>query len=110
MSEIVIDWQMILPHAFFLRIYAGAVALGLFLHFLYMANFASPKGPWILGVLLGAVGGFSVGLFVSALSGNLQSIQDFSLGAVGSVLALWLWLWHNGLHVNEFIDRKYGQR
>lgn len=74
-----------------------------------LATFATPKGPWILGILLGAVGGCATVLFISALIGNIQVMQDFSLGSVGSVLALWLWLWHNGLHVNEFIERKYGK-
>lgn len=91
------------------RLIAIVIGLGMFIHFHMMANFAHEKSPWRVGILLGLVGGSAVGLIVSGLIGNMEYISRFGMGSAASILALWLLLWYKGLHVKDFLDRKYGE-
>lgn len=96
---------------FFLeRFCAFFIGIGLFFHFLQMANFAHTKSPWCFGIALASVAFSSIGLAVSALVGNMPYMWNFGLGSAGSVLGLWLMLWYKGLHVNEFLEKKYGKQ
>lgn len=91
------------------RLIGFFVGIGLFFHFLEMANFAHPKSPWCIGIALFAVAFSAIGLAVSALACNMQYMWNFSMASSASVLGLWLMLWHGGLHVSDFLSKKYGE-
>ena len=91
------------------RISALMIGIGLFFHFLQMANFANPKSPWCFCIALASVAFSAIGLAMSAIVGNMSYMWNFGLGSAGAVLGLWLMLWYNGLHVNEFLESKYGK-
>ena len=107
MYELVFDGIVFVPF-FIERFCAFFIGIGLFFHFLEMANFAHPKSPMCVGITLASIGFSSVGLTISAVAGNMGYLWNFALGSAGAVLALWLLLWYKGLHVSEFLQREYG--
>jgi hypothetical protein len=106
-NEVLIAWEPV-PYIFE-RAAAILIGFGMFFHFLQMSNFANEKTPWCIAFMLGLIGFTSVALVFSALAGNMKDMWHFALASTGSVLVLWLWLWHKGLHVNEFLNKKYGE-
>lgn len=107
MYELAFDGIVFVPF-FIERFCAFFIGVGLFFHFYEMANFAHPKSPWDVCIVLACIAFSSICMTVSAMVGNMAYMWNFSLGSAGSVLAMWLLLWYKGLHVSEFLQREYG--
>lgn len=92
-----------------MRVLAVVIGSVMLVHFLFMANFANPKSPIVVGVLLGMIAGSGAGLTISGINGDIGYMWMFSLISAGSILVLWLWLWAKGMHVCDFLNQKYGR-
>ena len=103
-----ITWNMILPHLFLERGLVAITGIGMFLHFICMAAAAPPKSPHIIMVFLMTIAFCAMGMFFSAVIGNVDVMWKLLLGGITSMFFFWLWLWYHGLHVKDFLDKKYG--
>lgn len=108
MSELFITWDSILPHLFFERTLIALTGIGMFAHFICMAAAAPVKSPHAVFVFLVAIVFSSVGMFFTAISGQVETMMVLLLSGISSMFLFWLWLWYKGMHVKDFLDKKYG--
>lgn len=108
MSELLITWNSILPHLFFERSLVALTGIGMFAHFICMAAAAPTKSPHAVFVFLMVIVFSSVGMFFTAISGQVNTMWTLLLIGIASMFLFWLWLWHQGMHVKDFLDKKYG--
>ena len=108
MSEIFITWSVILPAFFIERIIIGLLGAGIFAHFICMASAAPVKSPVSVMVFLMLIVGSSVGMVVTAIFGDVWSMAGLLITCLASIFLFWLWLWAKGLHVKDFLEKKYG--
>lgn len=107
MSEILITLGMVLPHLFLERLFVGLIGIGMFIHFICMAAAAPTKSPNIVLAFFMAIVFSSVGMFICAVIGNIDAMWALLISGMGSMFLFWLWLWYRGLHVKDFLDKKY---
>jgi len=98
----------LLPPFFFERVFVGAIGCGMFAHFICMASAAPTNSPWIVMAFLMTIVGSAVCMFATAISGEIQPMVMSLIIGLGSMLLFWLWLWYQGLHVKDFLEKKYG--
>lgn len=108
MSEVFVTWESILPFMLFERVFVAILGGLMFVHFICMAAAAPVKSPMIVMGFLMAIIFSAVGMFVCAVSGDIQTMWALMILGLGSMLLFWLWLWHQGMHVKDFLDKKYG--
>lgn len=108
MNEVFATWESILPLMLFERMAVALIGAGMFVHFICMAAAAPVKSPIIVGVFLYCIVFSAIGMFVCAISGEVNTMRILLIGGLGSMLLFWLWLWKQGLHVKDFLDKKYG--
>lgn len=108
MSEVFATWESILPLLLIERVFVGLVGVGMFAHFLLMAAAAPTKSPNIVMVFLMAIVFSAVGMFFCAILGKMDQMWILLLTGGASMFLFWLWLWYQGLHVKDFLEKKYG--
>jgi hypothetical protein len=108
MSEIIIGLESILPYMLFERFLVGAIGAGMFAHFLCMASAAPEKSPNIVLVFLCTIVGSAIGMVVCALTGQTKPMFTLLVVGLTTMFLFWLWLWAKGMHVKDFLDKKYG--
>lgn len=108
MNEIFATWESIIPLMLLERLLVAAIGAGMFVHFICMAAAAPVKSPTPVLLFLCAIIFSAVGMFVCALSGEVRTMWTLMISGLGSMLLFWLWLWKQGMHVKDFLDKKYG--
>lgn len=108
MSEIVITWNAVLPAFFIERVVVGLLGFGMFAHFLCMAAAAPTKSPTSVMAFLMTIVFCSAGMFACAIIGDVESMRQLLIWGLGAMFLFWLWLWYQGMHVKDFLDKKYG--
>ena len=109
MDEVYATWASILPYMFVERVLVVAVGAGMFAHFICMASAAPTNSSLTVLIFMMAIVFFSAGMVASAVSGDIKSMLHLLLGGVSSMFLFWLWLWYQGMHVKDFLDKKYGE-
>lgn len=99
----------LLPDFFWLRFLAFFSALALFIHVVCMATKMEGHVPWTLATIMGLSAMFSFGVIIGSLFGDLAFLAQMSIVTIGVDTARQLWLWAHGMHVNEFLKKKYGE-
>lgn len=110
MSEIFITWGMLLPDLFFERMFVGLIGFGMFAHFICMAAAAPTKSPNIVMAFFMAIVFSSAGMMAAAITGQTDAMWALLISGMGSMFLFWLWLWYQGMHVKDFLDKKYGHQ
>lgn len=110
MNEIIITWASILPSMFLERLFVGLIGAGMFAHFLCMAAAAPVKSPAIVMAFLMVIVGSSIGMFVCAVTGQIDQMWTLLISGLASMFLFWLWLWFKGMHVKDFLDKMYGHQ
>lgn len=108
MNEVFATWESILPLMLAERVLVALIGAGMFVHFICMAAAAPVKSPMIVMGFLMAIIFSAVGMFVCAVSGEVKTMSALLILGLASMLLFWLWLWKQGLHVKDFLDKKYG--
>lgn len=108
MTEVFATWESILPLMLFERLVVALIGAGMFVHFICMAAAAPVKSPLIVLAFLCSIIFSAVGMFVCAVSGEVKTMGALLILGLASMLLFWLWLWKQGLHVKDFLDKKYG--
>lgn len=108
MSEVFATWESILPLMMAERLFVAMIGAGMFVHFICMAAAAPVKSPLIVMGFLMAIIFSAVGMFVCAVSGQIPQMFALLIAGGASMFLFWLWLWHEGMHVKDFLDKKYG--
>jgi len=108
MSDVFITWGMILPPFLIERIFVGLIGGGMFSHFICMASAAPSKTPPSIWAFLIAIVSLSAAMVASAFSGKIDDMWMLLICCLGSMFLFWLWLWYQGMHVKDFLDKKYG--
>jgi hypothetical protein len=108
MNEVFATWESILPLMLFERMAVAMIGAGMFVHFICMAAAAPVKSPLAVLYFLVAIIFSAVGMFVTSVSGETDTMRVLLISGLGSMLLFWLWLWKKGLHVKDFLDKKYG--
>lgn len=103
--NIIFDWRILLPFAFEIRAVALAIGITAWFHFHNMATCAPSKASMMFAFLIGIILGCSVALVIGGISGSYEMIMYASIVDVCFIVFLWLYLWHNGMHVNEVLER-----
>ena len=97
----------LLPDFFWLRLLAFFSSLVLLGHVSCMATRMEGNVPWSLATMMGLSAMFSLGVILGALSGDLAFLAEMSIVTIGVDTTRQLWLWAHGMHVNEFLKKKY---
>lgn len=108
MSEILVTWSAVLPAFFIERVFVGLIGFGMFAHFICMAAAAPTKSPNVVMAFLMIIVFSSVGMFSCAIIGKVDEMWTLLIVGLGSMFLFWLWLWYQGMHVKDFLDKKYG--
>jgi len=108
MSEIYVTWESFMPLMLFERLLIAAIGAGMFVHFILMAAAAPTKSPAIVMVFFGSIVFSAIGMFVCAVSGEIPQMFGLLIAGGASMFLFWLWLWYQGLHVKDFLEKKYG--
>jgi len=108
MNEVFATWESIIPLMLFERLLVAMIGIGMFVHFICMAAAAPTKSPLPVLLFLCAIMFSAIGMFVCAVSGQIPQMFGLLIAGLGSMLLFWLWLWKQGLHVKDFLDKKYG--
>lgn len=108
MNEVFATWESIMPFMLFERIIVALIGAGMFVHFICMAAAAPTKSPLPVLVFLTVIVFSAVGMFFCAVSGNIHQMFSLLIAGGASMFLFWLWLWKQGLHVKDFLDKKYG--
>jgi len=108
MNELNITWQALLPAFFFHRALVFLIGAGMFAHFMCMATAAPEKSPRAVMIFIMLIVGSSAGMMAAAFHGEMRTLLDSILIAIGSMFSFWLWLWFRGMHVKDFLEDKYG--
>ena len=108
MSEVFITWGMVLPPFLLERVFVALIGFGMFSHFICMAAAAPTKSPSIVMAFLMTIVFSSSGMVACAFIGKIDAMWYLLLTGLGSMFLFWLWLWHQGMHVKDFLDKKYG--
>lgn len=108
MSEVYATWESIMPLMMFERLSVAFIGAGMFVHFICMAAAAPVKSPMVVMGFLMAIIFSAVGMFVCAVSGEIPQMWALLLAGGASMFLFWLWLWREGMHVKDFLDKKYG--
>ena len=107
MNEILVTWDAVIPYMFIERCFVGLIGIGMFAHFLCMANAAPTKSPNAVMLFLLAIAFSAAGMIATSVIGEINAMFTLLISGLGSMLLFWLWLWHEGLHVKDFLDKKY---
>lgn len=107
MNEINVTWSMIAPELFFERSVIALIGAGMAGHFMCMASAAPVRSPLIVMIFLMVIVGSSVGMFMSAIFGDIDSMYELLISGLGSMFLFWMWLWSKGMHVKDLLDEKY---
>ena len=110
MSEVTATWASIMPFMAAERLFIAVIGVGMFVHFICMAGAAPAKSPLIVLAFLGGIVFSSVGMIYCAVVGVIPQMFWLLIAGISSMLLFWLWLWHEGLHVKDFLDSKYGKQ
>lgn len=96
----------------FLRAYAFGVGLLLAGHFFSMIN--ADKGvtrpyspPLLIALCLSCV---ATGIYLAAAAVFDPAFSPEAALIIGPLLAFVMWLWINGFHVCDFVEKKWGNR
>lgn len=108
MSEVYATWESIMPLMMFERLVVALIGAGMFVHFICMAAAAPTKSPPIVLVFLCSIVFSAVGMFFCAVSGEIRTMWTLLIIGLASMLLFWIWLWRQGLHVKDFLEKKYG--
>jgi hypothetical protein len=108
MNEVFATWDSIIPFILLERVFVALIGAGMFVHFILMAAAAPVKSPNIVMVFLGSIVFSSIGMFACAVLGKVPEMWGLLIAGVSSMFLFWLWLWYQGLHVKDFLDKKYG--
>lgn len=92
------------------RILIVLVGGGMFAHFICMATAAPKKSSIMVLVFLMLIVFFSAGMVSAALSNDVKAMFFLLIGGICSMFLFWLWLWYQGMHVKDFLDKKYGEQ
>jgi hypothetical protein len=103
--NIIFDWRILLPFAFEIRAVALAIGITAWFHFHNMATCAPAKSSMLVAFLIPIICGCSIALIIGGIFGNYELIMYSSLVAVCFIIFLWLYLWQNGMHVNEVLEK-----
>jgi hypothetical protein len=110
MNEVFVTWGSLMPELFIERLFVALIGIGMFSHFICMAAAAPVKSPNIVMVFLMTIVGSSIGMFVCAITGQIGEMWALMLSGFASMFLFWLWLWAKGMHVKDFLDKKYGHQ
>jgi hypothetical protein len=102
--EIMFDISTLLPFAFEIRAVSLAVGITAWLHFHNMATVAPKHTSCIFTFLISIILGASMGMIIGGLFGSYPLIMYGSLVNFVSVVLLWIYLWHNGMHVHKVLN------
>lgn len=106
--EVYASWDVLIPWLLIERFFVAAIGAGMFAHFICMAAAAPAKSPAIVLLFLASIVFSAVGMFVCAISGEVKQMLGLLIAGVASMLLFWIWLWCHGLHVKDFLEKKYG--
>jgi len=73
-----------------------------------MAAAAPVKSPNIVMAFFMTIVFSSAGMIAAAIIGQVDSMRALLISGLGSMFLFWLWLWYKGLHVKDFLEKKYG--
>jgi len=107
MNEIVITWAALLPEMFFSRLVVIAIGVGMFAHFMCMANAAPPRAPWHIVAFLVTLVALPAAMVFCAISGPVSTMWGLLAACAGTMLLFYLWLWWRGMHVQAFLRARY---
>lgn len=99
----------LLPDFFWLRFGAFFSALALLIHVACMATKMEGHVPWTLATIMGLSAMFSLGVILGSLSGDIAFLTQTAIVTIGVDTLRQLWLWAHGMHVNEFLKKKYSE-
>ena len=107
MFDFDVAFSVLFPFVFE-RIFVFSVGAGMFAHFICMAASAPTKSSSTVLVFLMTIAFCSTGMMASALYGDVRSMFLLLIGGISSMFLFWLWLWSKGMHVKDFLDKRYG--
>jgi hypothetical protein len=102
--EIVFDISILLPFAFEIRAVSLAIGITAWFHYHNMGTVAPKKSSMIFASMLGVIEGVSVGMIIGGIFGSYPLIMYSSLVGFVMVVLLWIYLWHNGMHVHTVLN------
>jgi hypothetical protein len=98
------DVSVLLPFSFEIRALSLAIGITAWFHFHNMATVCPQKSSMIFGVMVSIILGASVGMMIGGIFESYPLIMYACLVNFIMVVLLWIYLWHNGMHVNKVLN------